>query len=128
MAVGQARGVVLLAAAQHAVAVRESTPNEVKSAVAGYGSADKEQVGRMVAVILGLDAVPAPDDAADALAIAICTANREPRIVASTATGADVGSATRDRAAVPPIERRRPTGYELAVHEALARERARTAR
>ncbi|HET7727734.1 MAG TPA: crossover junction endodeoxyribonuclease RuvC, partial [Candidatus Limnocylindrales bacterium] len=53
-AVGQARGVVLLAAAQASVPVREATPNEVKVAVTGYGAADKEQVGRMVAVVLGL--------------------------------------------------------------------------
>ncbi len=71
-AVGQARGVVLLAAAQAEVPVREATPNEVKVAVTGYGAADKEQVGRMVAVCLGLDAAPRPDDTADALAIAIC--------------------------------------------------------
>ena len=57
-AVGQARGVVLLAAAQHEVPVREATPNEVKMAVAGYGAADKEQVGRMVATILGLRCGP----------------------------------------------------------------------
>jgi crossover junction endodeoxyribonuclease RuvC len=126
--VGQARGVVLLAAAQHAVALREFTPNEVKSAVAGHGAADKEQVGRMVSVILGLDAVPTPDDAADALAIAICTANREPLVGASAANGHAPGSATYDRAAIAPIDRRAPTGYELAVHEALARERARSPR
>jgi crossover junction endodeoxyribonuclease RuvC len=121
MGVGQARGVVLLAAAQHAIGVREATPNEVKSAVAGYGAADKDQVGRMVALILGLDAVPTPDDAADALAIAICTANREPRVGASTS--AAVGSSTYDRAAIAPIDRREPSPYERAVREALARER-----
>ena len=54
MAVGQARGVVLLAAAQHGRPVREATPNEVKSAVAGYGAADKEQVQRMVQLVLGM--------------------------------------------------------------------------
>ena len=53
-AVGQARGVVLLAAAQAGIEVREATPNEVKSAVTGYGAADKEQVARMVAVVCGL--------------------------------------------------------------------------
>jgi crossover junction endodeoxyribonuclease RuvC len=73
--VGQARGVVLLAAAQHGIPVREATPNEIKLGVTGFGAADKEQVGKMVAVILGLDAVPAPDDAADALACAICHAH-----------------------------------------------------
>ena len=53
LGVGQARGVVLLAAAQHGTPVREATPNEVKSAIAGYGAADKEQVGRMVQLVLG---------------------------------------------------------------------------
>lgn len=92
--------------------------------MAGYGAADKEQIGRMVALILGLDAVPTPDDAADALAIAICTANREPRVVASATNGRSVGSATYDRSAIAPIDRREPSPYERAVREALARERA----
>jgi crossover junction endodeoxyribonuclease RuvC len=74
-AVGQARGVVLLAAAQHALPVREATPNEVKSAIAGYGAADKEQVQRMVQMVLGMPVLPRPDDAADALAVAICLAH-----------------------------------------------------
>ena len=77
-AVGQARGVVLLAAAQHGVPVREATPNEVKSAITGYGAADKEQVQRMVQVVLGMDVLPRPDDAADALAVAICLAHATP--------------------------------------------------
>ncbi len=71
MAVGQARGVVLLAIAQAAVEVAEYTPNEVKQAVAGYGKADKRQVQEMVRTLLALPEIPRPDDAADALAIAI---------------------------------------------------------
>lgn len=71
IAVGQARGVVLLALAQAGLAVTELKPAEVKMAVAGYGKADKIQVGRMVARLLGLDTVPRPDDVADALAIAV---------------------------------------------------------
>ena len=71
MAVGQARGVVLLAIAQALGEVAEYTPNEVKQAVAGYGSADKRQVQEMVRTLLGLAEIPRPDDAADALAIAI---------------------------------------------------------
>jgi len=67
-AVGQARGVVLLAAAETGRVIREATPSEVKVAVTGSGTADKEQVGRMVAVLLGLREAPRPDDAADALA------------------------------------------------------------
>jgi crossover junction endodeoxyribonuclease RuvC len=70
--VGQARGVILLALAQTGLDVGEYTPNEVKQAVAGYGSADKKQMQEMVRVLLSLPAIPKPDDAADALAIAIC--------------------------------------------------------
>jgi crossover junction endodeoxyribonuclease RuvC len=77
-AVGQARGVVLLAAGQRGVPSRSYTPQQVKSAVCGHGRADKAQVGRMVARLLGLTAPPAPDHAADALAVAICDLNRAP--------------------------------------------------
>jgi crossover junction endodeoxyribonuclease RuvC len=72
LAVGQARGVALLAGAQHGVPVFEYKPSEVKLAVAGHGGADKRQVQSMVQLILGLDTIPHPDDAADALAVAIC--------------------------------------------------------
>ncbi len=72
ISVGQARGVVLLAAAQAGVAVVEYTPSEVKQAVVGYGKAEKSQMQEMVRIILDLDNVPEPDDAADALAIALC--------------------------------------------------------
>ncbi|HVM31457.1 MAG TPA: crossover junction endodeoxyribonuclease RuvC [Candidatus Limnocylindrales bacterium] len=76
-AVGQARGVVLLAAAQAGLPVFEYGPHEVKMAVTGYGRADKGQVQRMVQAVLGMDALPRPDDAADALAVAICTAHSQ---------------------------------------------------
>lgn len=115
-AVGQARGVVLLAAAQHGVPVREATPNEVKSAITGYGAADKDQVQRMVQLVLGMSELPRPDDAADALAIATWVANTERGGPAATA-------GVLDRAAVAPITRGE-TGYERAVREALASERA----
>lgn len=72
IAVGQARGVILLSLAQAGLAVHEYTPNEVKQAVTGYGAADKKQVQEMVRTILNLKVTPKPDDAADALAIAIC--------------------------------------------------------
>jgi crossover junction endodeoxyribonuclease RuvC len=119
--VGQARGVVLLAAAQAGIPVREATPNEVKMAVTGYGSADKEQVGRMVAVILQLADVPTPDDTADALATAICIANSErdaDRMNAGTGAGK---ASVMDRSAINPITRGE-TPYEQAVREALVRE------
>lgn len=72
MTVGQARGTVLLAAAQRDIPVAEYAPSEVKQAVVGYGKADKAQIQEMVRLILGLANAPHPDDAADALAIAIC--------------------------------------------------------
>lgn len=72
ISVGQARGVVLLALAQAQVTIAEYAPVEIKQAVAGYGGADKRQVSQMVTRLLNLDDVPKPDDAADALAIAIC--------------------------------------------------------
>lgn len=72
MTVGQARGVVLLCLAQAGLRVGEYNPLEVKQAVAGYGGADKKQVQAMVKALLGLPEIPRPDDAADALAIAIC--------------------------------------------------------
>ena len=71
IAVGQARGVVMLAIAEAGLEVEEYTPNEVKQAVTGYGSADKRQVQEMVRTLLLLPEIPKPDDAADALAIAI---------------------------------------------------------
>ncbi|HLU37146.1 MAG TPA: crossover junction endodeoxyribonuclease RuvC, partial [Thermomicrobiales bacterium] len=74
IAVGQARGVVLLAAAQANVPVAEYSPSEIKHAIAGYGKADKPQMQEMVRLILNLRSVPQPDDAADALAVAICDA------------------------------------------------------
>jgi len=72
ISVGQGRGVVLLALAQANIAVAEYTPLQVKQAVAGYGAADKNQVQQMVRVLLALNDIPRPDDAADALAVAIC--------------------------------------------------------
>lgn len=75
VAVGQARGIALLVAAQAGLTVAEYKPMHVKQAVHGYGLATKEQVGEMVRVLLHLPHVPTPDDAADAAAIAICHLN-----------------------------------------------------
>lgn len=75
LAVGQARGVVMLALQQAEIEPFEYTPKEVKNAVAGYGGADKKQVQEMVRALLQLDTIPKPDDAADALAIAITHLN-----------------------------------------------------
>ena len=73
---GHARGVALLAAAEHGLSVHEYSPLEVKNAVVGYGRADKFQVQSMVRLLLKLPDLPTPDHAADALAVAICHANR----------------------------------------------------
>lgn len=73
--VAQARGVLLVAAANHSVPISEYTPLQVKQSVTGYGRAEKSQIQQMVKMILGLNAIPKPDDAADALALAICHAH-----------------------------------------------------
>jgi crossover junction endodeoxyribonuclease RuvC len=75
MTVGQARGVVLASLAKCSIPVAEYSPGEVKQAVAGYGGADKKQMQSMVRLLLEMDHEPRPDDAADALAIAICHAH-----------------------------------------------------
>jgi crossover junction endodeoxyribonuclease RuvC len=72
MTVAQARGVVLLLGQQHNLGLHEFTPMQIKQAITGYGSADKKQMQEMVRVLLQLKEVPQPDDAADALAAAIC--------------------------------------------------------
>lgn len=72
MSVGQARGVALLALAEEEVPVGEYSPLEIKQAVVGYGGADKRQVQLMVQRLLAMERAPKPDDAADALAVAIC--------------------------------------------------------
>ena len=72
LCVGQARGVIILSAVQSGLEVAEYTPLEVKQAIAGYGRADKFQMQGMVKSLLGLKDIPKPDDAADALAVAMC--------------------------------------------------------
>jgi crossover junction endodeoxyribonuclease RuvC len=88
LAVGQARGVVLLAAGERAIPCRSYTPQQVKGAVCGSGRADKKQVQHMVAALLGLPEPPTPDHAADALAVAVCHANGAPLRAAVAAAGA----------------------------------------
>lgn len=79
--VGQARGIVLLCAAEAGLDVHEYTPMQIKQAVTGYGGAKKPQIQEMVKTLLKLSAIPKPDDAADGLAIAITHANRSPQLV-----------------------------------------------
>ncbi|MDO8686136.1 MAG: crossover junction endodeoxyribonuclease RuvC [Clostridiales bacterium] len=75
LSVGQGRGVAIMTAARAGLRVYEYTPLQVKQAVAGYGRAAKSQMQQMVRVLLGLPSIPKPDDAADALAVAICHAH-----------------------------------------------------
>jgi crossover junction endodeoxyribonuclease RuvC len=72
ISVGQARGVILLVMAEVGLPTAEYTPNEIKQAVVGYGAADKKQMQIMVMTLLNLESIPKPDDAADALGVAIC--------------------------------------------------------
>ena len=75
--VGQARGVVMLAIGQQKIPCLEFTPLQIKQAVTGYGQADKQQIQKMVKLILHLQEIPRPDDAADGLAVALCTAQSQ---------------------------------------------------
>ena len=91
-AVGQARGVVVLAAGQHGVPCSGYTPQQVKGAVCGSGRAQKDQVARMVKTLLGLTEEPRPDHAADALAVAVCHANCAPLAAALAGAGEGAGA------------------------------------
>lgn len=97
MGTAQISGVAMLIAARRALPVTLHTPSEVKASITGYGRADKKQVGTMVARILGLEAIPKPADAADALALAICHAWRTGGVAGAAVTAA----ATAGRAAQP---------------------------
>lgn len=88
MSVGQASGLAMAAASRAGCAVVEYSPNQVKEAVAGHGGADKRQVQEMVQVLLGLDVVPHPPDAADAAALALCHLAMAPLHDAARAAGA----------------------------------------
>lgn len=107
MAVGQASGLALLAAARRGVAVVEYSPNEVKQAVAGYGGADKSQVQAMVKALLHLPEPPEPPDVADALALALCHLTVGP---------------VRERLAQAGASGGRVAGLDRAIESALARE------
>jgi crossover junction endodeoxyribonuclease RuvC len=111
-AVGQARGVVLLAAGQRGIPSRSYTPQQVKDAVCGHGRAGKEQVGRMVARLLGLPEPPAPDHAADALAVAICEVNRAPLARALDGAGR--------QARAPDVAGHQARAPDVAGHQARA--------
>jgi len=78
MPVSEMRGIIILALSQSGIPIFEFTPLQVKQAVVSYGRAEKLQVQKMTSLILGLKEIPKPDDAADALAVAICAANYNP--------------------------------------------------
>ncbi|HTM32024.1 MAG TPA: crossover junction endodeoxyribonuclease RuvC [Vicinamibacterales bacterium] len=94
---GHARGVAMLAAVEYGLPVLEYTPAEIKRAVVGYGRAEKGQVQQMVKLLLGLDRVPSPHDAADALAVAICHVHNSGKV-----TGAMVRERLRDGGGAAP--------------------------
>ncbi|OGJ49977.1 crossover junction endodeoxyribonuclease RuvC [Candidatus Peregrinibacteria bacterium RIFOXYB2_FULL_32_7] len=75
ISVSHARGVLLYILKKHKVPIKHFTPTEIKSSITGYGKADKHQVQKMIQIILNLSEIPKPDDAADALAIAIASSN-----------------------------------------------------
>ena len=93
---GHARGVAMLAAVEAGCDVVEYTPAEIKRAVVGYGRAEKQQVGQMVKLLLGLKAAPSPHDAADALAVAICHLHSMPPGRLKAPTYKDLGTAHKD--------------------------------
>lgn len=118
MGVAQISGVVLVAAERRGIVAAMHTPSEVKAAVTGYGSAEKKQVGTMVQRILRLEEIPKPADAADALALAICSAWKSP-LGALTPAGGQTATA---RAAAPGARSKdAPTAAQSAW---LAAERA----
>jgi crossover junction endodeoxyribonuclease RuvC len=122
-AVGQARGVVLLAAGERGVPVRSYTPQQVKGAVCGSGRADKDQVARMAAQLLGLGSPPHPDHAADALAVAICDLNRAPLAEAVAAGGRPGRSFRRaTRTTWRPSDQASPEGERTARPRASDRQ------
>src|SRR3954454_11111999 len=92
---GHARGVALLAASAAGVPIAEYTPAEIKRAVVGFGRAEKPQVGQMVRLLLGLDTVPSPHDAADAIAVAICHIHSCTGSIADAVTPSRAGGARR---------------------------------
>ena len=108
LTLGHARGVAMLAAVEAGVPVVEYTPAEIKRAVVGYGRAEKPQVQQMVKLLLGLASAPAPHDAADALAVAICHAHSQRRGVGSAPSSVE-GRRRPDTCDGDP-ERRPPTG------------------
>ena len=106
---GHARGVAMLAAVEAGCPIAEYSPAEIKRAVVGYGRAEKQQVGQMVKLLLGLSTVPRPHDATDALAVAICHAHCAPRSALATAVAEDGRS--RQRGGTAPAQANVPRSW-----------------
>lgn len=102
LTLGHARGVAMLSAVEAGLDLAEYTPAEIKRAVVGYGRAEKGQVQQMIALLLGLDAPPAPHDAADALAVALCHVHRQPVGAAGAAARRRVPASLRSWRAYRP--------------------------
>jgi crossover junction endodeoxyribonuclease RuvC len=116
LTLGHARGVAMLAAVEAGVELAEYSPAEIKRAVVGYGRAEKAQVQRMIALLLGLDRAPAPHDAADALAVALCHAHRMPAESPGVPTGRVAQTAPRSwRAYRPSADARARRGDGMPV-------------
>jgi crossover junction endodeoxyribonuclease RuvC len=108
---GHARGVAMLAAVEAGCEIVEYTPAEVKRAVVGYGRAEKQQVQRMVKLLLGLDAAPTPHDAADALAVAICHLHNAPIGMRLKPATTRVASGSGGGEGAPGSSRTRPRSW-----------------
>jgi crossover junction endodeoxyribonuclease RuvC len=111
LTLGHARGVAMLAAVEAGIELAEYTPAEIKRAVVGYGRAEKAQVQRMIALLLGLQRAPSPHDAADALAVALCHAHQTPAAAAAVPAPRVAPSVPRSwRAYRPPAAARTRRG------------------
>jgi len=125
---GHARGVAMLAAVEAGCEVVEYTPAEIKRAVVGYGRAEKQQVGQMVKLLLGLTAAPSPHDAADALAVAICHLHSMPlvRLKADTTDGPVVSGFSRTKTDGPEASGVGRTKTDGSVVSGFSRTKARS--
>ena len=121
MGTAQISGVALLLAAQRGLTVTLHTPSEVKAAITGYGSADKKQVGTMVARILGLTEIPKPADSADALALAICHAWRTGAAGGTLPTKASIAESGPAAALTPAQKAWRAAERGTTQHETTQR-------
>lgn len=128
MGTAQAMGIAMLVAARHSIPITPHTPSEVKAAITGSGTAEKAQVGAMVARVLGLAGPPRPADAADAVALAIChvwrgtATNRYAEAVADARTSRSVQQLAAERAAVQKAALERAIARQASLEPGIRRE------